>query len=104
MHAEHACISAHSFERDLLFFAQLGQRFQILRTSGGVESTLLDIPAWDFHWQGSYVFKEPVQLLPTDNLTVRCTFENPGATTINWGEGTADEMCLANLQVVDQRP
>lgn len=81
-----------------------GQRFQILRTSGGVESTLLDIPAWDFHWQGSYVFKTPVQLLPTDNLTVRCTFENPGATTITWGEGTADEMCLANLQVVDQRP
>ncbi len=82
----------------------LGKRIQILRTHAGVQSTLLDTPAWDFHWQGSYLFKEPVQIFATDDITVRCVFENPGASTITWGEGTADEMCLANIQVVDQRP
>jgi hypothetical protein len=82
----------------------LGRRFEIIRTSGGVEKTLLDIPAWDFHWQGVYYFKEAIPLKKDDKLTVRCTFDNPGAQMVAWGEGTTDEMCLGQLQVVDSQP
>jgi len=32
-------------------------------------------------------------------VALRCTFDNPGATDVNWGEGTADEMCVVNLLV-----
>ncbi|MFT3711318.1 MAG: hypothetical protein QM817_27110 [Archangium sp.] len=81
-----------------------GARIQILQTNAAGEQTLLDIPHWDFHWQGSYFFKTPIKVVPTDTITIRCTYDNPGATALAWGEGTADEMCLAQVQVVDQLP
>jgi hypothetical protein len=82
-----------------------GTRIQLLRTdASGAQSTLLDIPAWDFHWQGQYQLVTPVRLVPTDQLTIRCTYDNPTDQMITWGEGTADEMCLGGLQVVDQLP
>jgi hypothetical protein len=42
--------------------------------------------------------------VPTDTLEIQCTYDNPGTTTVTWGEGTTDEMCLGSLQVVDQDP
>lgn len=93
----------------------LGTQLVLERTRGGVITTLLDIPAWDFHWQGSYKLVEAIDILPTDTLTVRCVYDNTveqrakvGSTTpmadIHWGEGTGDEMCIGYLMVVDERP
>jgi Copper type II ascorbate-dependent monooxygenase, C-terminal domain len=79
-----------------------GASFTITMTRNGVTSTLLELPRWDFHWQGSYTLQTPVRVLPTDQLTVTCVYDNTGASTIHWGEGTADEMCLGYVQVVDQ--
>ena len=70
---------------------------------------LLDIPRWDFHWQGAYSLKEPVEAKPGDVLRVTCRYDpslrHHGAHGIPktpryvlWGEGTTDEMCLAVLQ------
>jgi hypothetical protein len=47
---------------------------------------------------------DSIKVVPTDTITIRCTYDNPGSTTLTWGEGTADEMCLAQVQVVDQLP
>lgn len=77
-----------------------GTRLQILRN----DETLLDIPRWDFHWQGGYQLVNPVRLLPTDTLTIKCTYDNPTDQLVTWGEGTTDEMCFAPIQVVDQLP
>ncbi|MFL5320423.1 MAG: hypothetical protein ACJ790_12255 [Myxococcaceae bacterium] len=76
---------------------------------------LLDIPAWDFHWQGTYQLMEPVQIRPTDTMIIRCTYDNTAAVRaaqnfvtpmrdVTWGEGTEDEMCLAYGEVVDNNP
>lgn len=93
----------------------LGTSFQLeVRSAAGL-FTALDIPAWDFHWQGSYQLKTPVRLNAGDTLTVRCTYDNSAAnreaqgqsplpTQVTWGEGTQDEMCIGYLSIVDRLP
>ena len=82
---------------------------------GGSTSTdacLLDIPHWDFHWQGMYTLEQPVTFNPGDQLQLTCHWNNTdanqpkypdggqmAATDLNWGEGTQDEMCLGLLYV-----
>lgn len=70
-------------------------RLEIERKTGGTEC-MLDIPRWDFHWQGSYQFTQPKLVKPGDRLALECHWDNslPGARDVNWGEGTSDEMCL----------
>ena len=60
---------------------------------------ILDVPAWDFHWQNEYQLAEPVRFEPGDKLRVKCTFANdaPGALDVNWGENSSEEMCVANI-------
>jgi Copper type II ascorbate-dependent monooxygenase, C-terminal domain len=67
----------------------------------GARSCLLDIPRWDFHWQGSYALKESVLMAPGDSLALECHFDNSAsnAKDVNWGEGTEDEMCLGFVYV-----
>ncbi len=71
--------------------------------------TLLDIRAWDFDNQGSRAIK-PAVLEPLDTIKVTCrhsqalrdrlpAFEGIPDKYVLWGEGTADEMCLAILLV-----
>ncbi len=70
-------------------------RMEIRRAGGGNEC-LLDIPRWEFHWQGAYAFREPKVVNPGDSIHLECHWDNsaPGARDANWGEGTGDEMCL----------
>lgn len=72
----------------------LGQSTRLSVKRGGSDSCLLDIPQWDFHWQGSYDLVEPFVVNPGDQLSISCTWDNPTANHVEWGEGTGDEMCL----------
>jgi hypothetical protein len=75
----------------------------------GSSECLLDIPKWDFGWQGSYGFIEPKTLEPGDQIYMECRFDNgvddqlrvDGALLpprdVDWGEGVRDEMCLAGF-------
>ena len=93
----------------------LGKSLQLeIKNAAGV-TTALDIPAWDFHWQGTYQLKTPIKILATDTLTVRCTWDNsasnrmahgqsPTPTNVMWGEGTQAEMCIGTMTVVDRLP
>ncbi len=88
----------------------LGSRgsVSIIRSNGQRES-LLSIPDWDFNWQQTYVFNRSLRLNPGDDLEVECHFDNTAANqmvvngerltprSVNWGEGTTDEMCLGNV-------
>ncbi|MEQ1566691.1 MAG: hypothetical protein ABMA64_13705 [Myxococcota bacterium] len=65
----------------------------------GEHTVLVDIPAWDYDWQLTYWFTDPFLLLPDDELRLSCTFDNPTATDVWWGESTDDEMCVARLFV-----
>jgi hypothetical protein len=93
----------------------LGTHITLERTNAGGKTTLLDIPAWDFHWQGSYQLATPLSLAADDQLTVRCVYDNtmerraqegytgpPGP--VHWGEGTQDEMCIGYVTVVNRAP
>jgi hypothetical protein len=66
------------------------------------ESPLIvqDIPIWDFNWQGSYEYVDPIPVKEGDILRVTCTWDNTNESNpddfryMTWGEGTNDEMCL----------
>ncbi len=77
-----------------------------IERSGKEKACLLDIPRWNFHWQGFYQLARPVRLEPGDNLRIECHWNNagfndshglpvPAVKDLNWGEGTNDEMCVA---------
>lgn len=86
---------------------QLGvsTQLEIVRQSGAVEC-VLDIPNWDFHWQGTYRLATPVTLGSNDSIRVTCTWDNSPENQpwvggvqqdprdVWWGEGSRDEMCL----------
>jgi len=77
----------------------------------GSDQCLLDIPRWDFDWQGTYDLHEPIQINSGDTFHMQCHWDNsqdnqpiidgerPAPQDVAWGEGTRDEMCLAILYV-----
>jgi hypothetical protein len=83
-----------------------------LERANGEQSVLLDIPAWNFHWQGSYTLATPIQVKADDKVTLRCVYDNTQEhlTAVNYpepphlvtfGEGSTDEMCIGYLTVTD---
>jgi hypothetical protein len=67
---------------------------------GGGSDCLLDVPRWDFNWQGQYELAAPVPIDPTDQVRIECHFDNSqGDAPMKWGEGTEDEMCLGIFYV-----
>ena len=95
----------------------LGKEVKIdLIRPDGSEECLLHIPKWDFNWQGSYRFKEPLQLEVDDQVRITCTWDNTQANqaygpdgeqietrAVRWGDGTFDEMCLGSIQMTLDR-
>ena len=69
------------------------------RRGDGGSQVLLEVADWDFDWQLNYQLAEAVAFEPGDELELACTFDNPTSETVSWGEGTGDEMCVANLFV-----
>jgi hypothetical protein len=89
----------------------LGRSIRIEANPGTPRArVVLDIPRWDFHWQGAFHLVQPIRLAAGDILRVTCRFDpslrgRDGAPRaeryVTWGEGTADEMCLGVIQVTD---
>ncbi|MFZ5438778.1 MAG: hypothetical protein ACOZQL_02155 [Myxococcota bacterium] len=78
----------------------LGRRGELwLEKADRTRLKVLEIPAWDFHWQNEYQLATPLRFEPGDKLRVRCTFDNAasGAVDTNWGESSDEEMCVANI-------
>lgn len=56
----------------------------------------------------------PIEVANTDTITLRCEYDNsnanrlalglPANTAVSWGEGTQDEMCLAQLMMAETLP
>jgi hypothetical protein len=87
----------------------LGREMKVTATSpDGRTRPLIYIDDWDFHWQGSYTFAQPVPLSGGTRIDVTAVYDNSPANPRNptnpprpvgWGENTTDEMCLAFLRV-----
>jgi hypothetical protein len=81
-------------------------RLDIQRASGAREC-VLDIPRWDFHWQGGYTLASPKIVENNDSLSIECHWDNSARNQpdglppreLNWGERTQDEMCLGFLYI-----
>lgn len=77
---------------------QLGTKARLaIQRKDDSEECMLDIPQWDFHWQGSYRFTETKTFSPGDKIYLECHWDNPTAKDITWGEGTGDAMCLSGF-------
>jgi hypothetical protein len=74
---------------------QLGRAGRLwVEHADGTEDCLLEVDDYDFDWQRPYQLAEPVQVDPGDTLHLSCTWDNPTDDTVQWGDGTGDEMCL----------
>lgn len=89
----------------------LGKSIDVKYTKDGQDTCLVDIPEWDFDWQGFYLYEEPVRIPGSSRVTLTCKFDNspenqPDGRTprdVTWGEGTYDEMCL-NYVIIKRPP
>jgi hypothetical protein len=90
----------------------LGVSMRVTLNPGTSDSkVLLDVPDYNFNYQRSYNLKAPVLVTPQDRIQVSCTY-NPKLRQeipytrdlppqyITWGDGSADEMCLAIVLMV----
>jgi hypothetical protein len=93
-----------------LHMHQLGKRGLVrIDRADGTTECMIDVPHWDFHWQGTYTFLEPKTVNPGDKVHLECHWDNSAANQplvdgvklppkdVTWGEGTTDEMCLTTL-------
>jgi hypothetical protein len=83
---------------------------ELVRRDGTTEC-LLDIPKWNFNWQGDYRFREPIELFEGDTVRLTCNWDNSAdnqplvggdrlvPTDLTWGEGSLDEMCLGTVKM-----
>lgn len=71
-----------------------------LNPEGATPTIVQDIPIWDFNWQGTYEYLEPIPVKEGDILRVTCAWDNTNESNpadfryMTWGEDTNDEMCL----------
>lgn len=83
----------------------LGRRIKVdLTDQQGNVTPMIYEDDWDFNWQGSYTYTQPVVIPMYSTATVTCTFDNTvdnpknpnnPPVPVSWGERTTDEMCLA---------
>ena len=85
----------------------LGKKMTLTATlPDGRQSCLVNVPDWDFHWQGTYYYKTPIALPIGTRLDLSARYDNSSENpenpsnppqNVSWGESTTDEMCLAFL-------
>jgi peroxiredoxin len=74
---------------------------------------LVWIKDWNFYWQDSYVYREPVHLPKGTRIEVEAYYDNSAQNPFNpssppkrvlFGNDTTDEMCFALFQAVADEP
>jgi hypothetical protein len=82
-------------------------------TPQGDTVPLIDIPKWDFHWQGYYTFPKPVIVAAGAKVETEFVFDNTADNPWNpnfppepveWGETTKDEMLILFVEYVKYQP
>ncbi|HKS16096.1 MAG TPA: redoxin domain-containing protein [Planctomycetota bacterium] len=75
----------------------------------GTRKTLIHVPAYDFNWQDTYHFKEPIPLPAGTKIEVTAYYDNSADNpdnphnppkAVRWGEQTTDEMCILFLSYI----
>lgn len=78
---------------------------------GGEKTTLVEIKDWDYNWQETYWFKEPLKLKAGTKLEVEAVFDNSAKNpnnprnppvVVGFGEQTTNEMLFAFMGVTHE--
>lgn len=87
----------------------LGTEMKITATyPSGEQKPLVWVKPWDFNWQETYVYKEPIALPRGTRITLEAYYDNSASNPNNpnnppklvrWGEESTDEMCTVFLHV-----
>ncbi len=85
----------------------LGKQIKVEMTPpGGQPQCLVNIPSWDFNWQGAYLYKNSIAATAGSRIKLTCVYDNSTDNPyqpnnppkpVRWGEETTDEMALAFL-------
>ena len=94
----------------------LGTTFKMVLNPGTPEAkTVLNVPAYNFHYQRAYNLNTPVPVSAGDTVQITCSY-NPTlaqelpilrrvpAHFITWGDGSSDEMCLGLMWTATSLP
>lgn len=92
----------------------LGKSVKVTMTPpGGTARVLVDIPEWDYNWQESYFFNEPIAVTAGTRFEVTAVFDNGPSNPNNpfspprevrKGEQTTDEMLFGFIRATSDRP
>lgn len=82
----------------------LGRQISLKATSpDGATQPMVRIDDWDFNWQDTYAFQQPVRLPKGTILRLDARYDNSSNNPrqplkvpkrVTWGEATTDEMCV----------
>ena len=94
-----------------MHFRGYDARFRLIYPDGGSEE-ILNVPNYQFNWQKTYDFKEPLFIPAGSQLEFSGTFDNtemnpfnPDASqTLSWGEQTWQEMFFGFFRYVEAEP
>lgn len=88
----------------------IGKSYEIFVVTPAKDTiNLLQIPDWDFNWQGSYTMERMLKIPAGSKWYTIATYDNTTANPANpsfppkmvtWGEGTEDEMLLVGFYFV----
>jgi hypothetical protein len=77
------------------------EKMTLIRAGSDQAECLADVQRWDFEWQLTYFYEQPVTVSPEDQIEVSCTWDTSALTEPTYpGWGTSNEMCLVTLMVV----
>ncbi|HJT77234.1 MAG TPA: redoxin domain-containing protein [Gemmataceae bacterium] len=92
----------------------LGKAIKVtLRPKEGPPETLVAIKDWDYNWQETYFFKEPIHVKAGTRVEVDAVYDNSAANPNNpndpprrvtFGEQTTNEMCFVFLGAAADKP
>ncbi|MFO0814494.1 MAG: redoxin family protein [Gemmatales bacterium] len=117
--SNYECKASLTLADDYFFYSTtphmhlLGKDMEVTATlPDGTIMPIIFVNDWDFNWQESYRFKEPLALPKGTRLDLVAHFDNSSNNPRNphdppklvtWGEQTNDEMCIAFFEVSFQR-
>lgn len=79
----------------------------------GRRMNLIQIDDWDYNWQETYYFQEPIRVPEGSVFTVEAVYDNSEGNPLNpnrppkpvrFGEQTTDEMCFVFLGATSEKP
>lgn len=84
-----------------------GKSVSIETKHHGASRTILEVPKYDFNWQHTYLFRDPIKLADVQSISFSATFDNSASNPFNpdpaqfvtWGDQTWEEMAVVFYEV-----